>query len=380
MRHVLDYQADQIERVLYSHKVPARVLGGVVTPRCVRFEVLPAAGATVHSLARLSEEIALWLGSRSVRVQRQGGRVSIEVPRAEGEVVNLLPLVARLGDVPRHTAVLGLDDEGVPLLLRLTSPEVGHVLVAGTTGSGKTALVRTMLVSLALHNRQGELQLLVIDPKGRSFGMLDGLPHLLRPVVRRPEEARQVLEELVAEMVRRDQQGIQEPRLVVVIDEMADLVTAGGPEVVRCITRLTQRGREAGLHVVGCTQKPTVEAIGSLVKSNFPVRLVGSVVSTEDGRVATGLKASGAEKLLGRGDFVLVIKGEVVRFQAAYVGGEEARRVVERLRQGGHGSRRWPAEVLIGGGARPGHQPSDGPVGRQLRLICQAVAGAGPSK
>ena len=136
---------------------------------------------------------------------------------------------------------------------------------------------------------------------------------------------------------------------MVVIDEMADLVTSGGAEVAQSITRLTQRGREAGIHVIGCTQKPTVEAIGSLVKSNFPVRLVGSVASAEDGRVATGLKASGAEKLMGRGDFLLVIKGEVVRFQAAYISPEEVESAAAMLRQSGRAGRRWPAE----GGALP---------------------------
>ena len=117
MRRLLEYQADQIERVLYSHRVPCRVLGGVVTPRWVRFEVAPALGARVSQVTRLSEEIALWLGSRGVRVQRQGSRVHIEVPREEGEMVHLLSLVSRLGEMPRQTAVLGLDDAGVPLLL-----------------------------------------------------------------------------------------------------------------------------------------------------------------------------------------------------------------------------------------------------------------------
>ena len=309
MRRVLEYQADQIEMVLYSHKVSARVLGGVVTPRWVRFEVVPALGAKVSSIVRLSEEIALRLGSGGVRVRRQGGTLRVEVPREDGEVVRLLPLAARLREVPRQSALLGLDEEGVPLLLRLPSPEVGHVLVAGTTGSGKTALVRSMVVSLALHNRQGEVQLVVIDPKGRGYEGLRGLPHLLYPVVREVTEGAYVLNELVGKMLERDREGVQEPRVVVAIDELADLVMAGGRGVGRSITRLTQRGREAGIHVLASTQKPTVEAIGSLVKSNFPVRLVGSVASAEDAKVASGMAGTGAEKLMGRGDFLLVVLG-----------------------------------------------------------------------
>ncbi len=374
MRRILEYQADQIEMVLYSHKVPARVLGGVVTPRWVRFEVMPALGAKVSSIVRLSEEIALRLGSGGVRVRRQGSTLRVEVPREDGELVRLLPLAARLQEVPRQAAMLGLDEEGVPLLLRLPSPEVGHVLVAGTTGSGKTALARSMVVSLALHNRQGEVQLVVIDPKGRGYEALTGLPHLLYPVVREVNEGAYVLSQLVRLMLGRDEEGVQEPRVIVAIDELADLVLAGGRGVARSITRLTQRGREAGIHVMACTQKPTVDAIGSLVKSNFPVRLVGSVASAEDAKVASGLPGTGAEKLMGRGDFLLVVKGEVVRFQAAYVGEGEIEAVVSKLRVGERQSRRWPLEELVNtgtDGVRKGvtGRPVMVRVAQQLRLI-----------
>jgi S-DNA-T family DNA segregation ATPase FtsK/SpoIIIE len=380
MRRILEYQADQIEMVLYSHKVPGRVLGGVVTPRWVRFEVMPALGARISSIVRLSEEMALRLGSAGVRVRRQGSCLHVEVPREDGETVRLLPLAARLREVPRQAALLGLDEEGVPLLLRLASPEVGHVLVAGTTGSGKTALLRGMLVSLALHNRQGEVQLVVIDPKGRGYAALEGLPHLLCPVVSQVHQAAYVLNDLVSLMLQRDQERVQEPRVVLAIDELADLVVAGGPGVARSLTRLTQRGREAGLHVIACTQKPTVDAIGSLVKSNFPARLVGSVASAEDAKVASGLPGTGAEKLLGRGDFLLVVKGEVVRFQAAYVSGGEVEAVVGKLRQGGRQSRRpdWLAEIGPGvqaGVAELAQTGTDAPLRRvERRPVLQQVA------
>lgn len=378
MRRVLEYQADQIEMVLYSHKVAGRVLGGVVTPRWVRFEVMPGLGAKISSVVRLSEEIALRLGSAGVRVRRQGGTLRVEVPREDGQAVRLLPLAARLEEVPRQAAVLGLDEDGVPMLLRLPSPEVGHVLVSGTTGSGKTALLRSMVVSLALHNRQGEVQLVVIDPKGRGYEALRGLPHLMCPVVREVNEAAYVLNELVRLMLERDREGAREPRVMVVIDELADLVMSGGRGVARSITRLTQRGREAGLHVMAGTQKPTVDAIGSLAKSNFPVRLVGSVGSAEDAKVASGLPGTGAEKLLGRGDFLLVVKGEVVRFQAAYVGEREIEAIVGQLRVGERKSRRpewlgqvgagWPEEGQVKTGTNGG-RPMVVRVARQLRLI-----------
>jgi S-DNA-T family DNA segregation ATPase FtsK/SpoIIIE len=352
MQQVLHFQADRIELVLASHKVPVRVTGGKVTPRLVRYQLTTPLGVRVKQVAGLAEELALSLGAPSCRVYRQEGQVQVEVPRREGQVVRLLELCRELADrgrgtrgervlagsgrstVPPVTAVLGLDQDGVPLLLRLPSPNVAHVLIAGTTGSGKTALARAMVASLAMFNSQRELQLVLVDPKGRGLLAFEGLPHLVTPVVTRVDEALGVLERLVAEMERRDVEGRSEPRMVVVLDELADLVQVGGRAMERLVRRLTQRGREAGLHMVACTQKPAAAVIGGLVKSNFPVRMVGSVASPEDAKVATGIAATGAERLLGQGDFLVVSKGQVTRMQAAYVDASEVRDLVAQLREG----------------------------------------------
>ena len=344
MNQILNFQADQIEMVLQTHRVPGRVTGGTVTPRWIRYEVTPALGSKVTSIVKLSEEFALRLGAGAVRVSRHGPTVHIEVPRADARPVRLLPLMAQLPEIPRQTAILGLDDGGTPLLLRLPSPEVAHVLVAGTTGSGKTALAQSMALSLAMNNRLGEVQLVMIDPKGGGFAPLADLPHMLRPVVREVHQAIFLLGDLVDEMVRRDRDGISEPRVVVFIDEVADLLEQGGNAMQRLLTRLTQRGRSAGIHLVACTQKPLAASIGSLTKSNFPVRLVGSVASPDDAKVAAGISGTGAEKLMGRGDFLLVAKGRVRRFQAAYISPIEVRQVVNRMRGAERHSRRWLAE------------------------------------
>jgi len=344
MRQVLEYQADQIEMVLQTHRTPGRVSGGTVTPRWIRYEILPALGSKVNGIIKLSEELALRLGVGMVRVSRQGPVVHVEVPRQDPQTVRLSALIQRLPTIPRQSALLGLDEGGVPLLLRLSSPEVAHVLVAGTTGSGKTALAQSMALSLAVHNRLGEIQLIMIDPKGGGFGPLEGVPHLLRPVEREVHQAIFLLADLVDEMVRRDRQGISEPRVVVFIDEVADLLDQGGNAMGRLLTRLTQRGRSAGIHLVACTQKPLAASIGSLTKSNFPIRLVGSVASPDDAKVAAGIAGTGAEKLLGRGDFLLVSKGRTTRFQAAYASPAEIRDVVQRMRAGVRRSRRWLAE------------------------------------
>ena len=325
MRKLLELQANQIEAVLASHRILARVWGGIVTPRFVRFQLTTPIGTRVNQVTRLSEEIAIALGSPSARVYRKDGAIQVELPCQQQRVVQLLPLCQRLDHVPELTAILGLDQEGTPLLVRLCSPEVAHVLICGTTGSGKTALARTLLLSLAMHNPPTALQMVLIDPQGRGFVSLSGLPHLMVPLVSEVGRAEEVLGRLEAEMERRDRLGHVRPRIVLAIDELADLMQVGGSAVVRALTRLTQRGRKAGVHVVACTQKPTAAVVGSLVKANFPLRLVGSVASPEDAKVAAGMRGTGAEKLLGRGDFLLVNKGQVVRFQAAWVEEREIR-------------------------------------------------------
>ncbi len=323
-RQFLNEQADRIEAVLAAHRVPARVSGGDVSPRWVRFEVQTPLGAKVAAVQALKEELALALGAPSVRVDRQGGALAVEVPRPDPQPVPLRPLLARLGErLPPLTAVLGVTADGRPLLLRLPSPEVAHVLVAGTTGSGKTELLRTLALSLALSNRQAELQLLCIDPKGHGLGPLVRLPHALAGVVRDGAQAVRVLEWLAGELVRRERDGHSRPRLLVLIDELAEVLSTGGKAAEEPLVRLAARGREAGLHVVAGTQKPASTLMSGLLKANFPVRLVGRVASADDARVASGVKACGAEKLLGRGDFLAIAAGGVTRFQAAYAEPEE---------------------------------------------------------
>jgi S-DNA-T family DNA segregation ATPase FtsK/SpoIIIE len=196
---------------------------------------------------------------------------------------------------------------------------VAHVLVAGATGSGKTELMRSLVVSLALLNRQSRLQIALIDPKSRGFLPLAGLPHVVDDLASDPASATRLLNRLVAEMERRDQEHVSSPRIVVVVDELLDLLATGGAAVETALTRLAQRGREAGLHLIAGAQKPSAAALGPMLKANFPVRLVGRVGSVEDARVAAGQSGTGAEKLLGRGDFVLVAAGTTVRFQAAWI-------------------------------------------------------------
>ncbi|RLT37649.1 MAG: DNA translocase FtsK [Chloroflexi bacterium] len=343
-RQTLNMQADRIEQLLAHHKIPGRVNGGTVTPRFVQFKLATELGTKVSKVSALAEEIAMALGTREARIYREGGEINVEIPRDNPEPVRLLPLCKRLTVVPPAAAVLGMDEQGFPLLLRLTAPDVAHVLIAGTTGSGKTALARTLLTSLAMHNRQGQLQLILIDPKGRGFGPLAGLPHVLNGVQNTPEAALDCLAWLVREMERRDAEAVSSPVLVVAVDELADLIQTGGKQVEESLTRIAQRGREAGIHLVACTQKPTAALIGGAMKANFPVRLVGAVAGADEARYASGISDSGADKLEGKGDFILVARGSVLRFQAAWLGPQDLALVAQELRTGNRTSRRWQNE------------------------------------
>jgi len=362
MRKKLEFQADRIEAVLSLHKVPARVTGGTVTPRWVRFQVLPAVGARISRIKGLHEELAAALDAPDCRVSRRGAAVAIEIPRDDPQPVRLLPLLrqltspspfppneedARGENIPPTTAILGLAEDGAPLLIRLPSPDVAHILVAGTTGSGKTMLLQAMILSLAMTNApspyQGEgraLTLVLIDPKGHAFSLFAGLPHLARPVIQDTRETTEALHSLVRLMERRGQNGrTTPPPVIVVIDELADLLMVGGKPVQHALTRLTQRGREAGIHIVAATQKPTAAVLGPLIKANFPVRLVGRVTSIEDARTATGWSGTGAERLMGRGDFLAVAEGRVIRFQAAHISPAEIREMVREIEIGGRNGR-----------------------------------------
>jgi S-DNA-T family DNA segregation ATPase FtsK/SpoIIIE len=331
LRRLLESQANQIELVLASHRISSRVLGGTVTPHTVRFQLATRMGTRLSSIKALSEEIALSVAAPSCHIVRHSGALHIEIPRAQPAQVSLLDLSRRLAFAPPCSPLLGVVESGTPLLLNLPSPDVAHALICGTTGSGKTALARAMALSLALHNPQRQLQLLLIDPKGCGFAPLSALPHLLCPPLTDVPQALAHLTQLVCEMERRDGHGIAIPRLVVFIDELADLLMLGGKQLEFALTRLSQRGREAAVHLVACTQKPTAAVIGSLTKANFPLRLVGSVTSPEEARIAAGVSGTGAERLQGRGDFLLVLKGRSTRFCAAYVSPAETQHVAESL-------------------------------------------------
>lgn len=353
----LHLQADRIEWVLYTHKAPARVTGGRVTPRTIQFHLAPAPSTKIARVESLSEEIALALGAPAARVARTNGHLSIEVPRTRGKTLRLMDLImqvranANLREVMAcpGTALLGLDSEGLPVLLRLSAPDVAHILIAGTTGSGKTEAAKTMLASIMAFQKPREVQIIIVDPKGSAFGQFERAAHVLCPIIRNAEDAAANLEWLVEEMQTREEAMTRQPHLVVILDELADLLIQGGKGVEQSLTRIVQRGRSAGISVIACTQKPTSNAVGSLVKANFPVRLVGKVTSAVEAHVASGVAGSGAEKLTGRGDFVLIAGGDRIRLQIAHLTDSDSSGLLGQFRPQGLGRGSFSS--------RPGNMP-----------------------
>nr|MBN1228965.1 DNA translocase FtsK [Anaerolineae bacterium] len=331
-RNWLEYQANQIEALLAAHRHDALVVGVQVSPRWVRFLLRLGLGTKISSVENLSEELALALAVSAVRITRSGGTLAIEAPLPSPEPIYLLGLVQDVDMLPPVTAVLGLNTEGEPFTLPLMAPEVTHVLIAGATGCGKTELLRSLLLSLALYNRQAHLQIVLIDPKRRGMIPLDGLPHLLADVATTPEEALELLKYVVAEMERRDQEDAPPtPRIVVAIDEVGDLLAVSDKETTELLVRLAQRGREAGIHVIASTQRPSADAVPGALKANLPARLIGRVASAQEALMASGIPGTNAELLVGSGDFVAVIGSQVTRFQAAYTGPADIQRIISYL-------------------------------------------------
>jgi S-DNA-T family DNA segregation ATPase FtsK/SpoIIIE len=344
IRPYLEYQADRVEAVLAAHRAPGRITGGTVGPRLIRFILNPAPHIRFAKIRTLADDLALAMRVPTLQVQRGTEGVVLEFPNPNPRPVKLLSMLPEVLPLPSSTALLGLTDAGLPLLARLSAPEVAHVLVCGTTGSGKSVLLRTIAASLVLTHECAALQLMCIDPKARTFKPFADVPHLTRPPVTHMSEAVEALHSLLRIMEIRDRRGENTPRLVLFIDELADLILQGGDSVSEALTRLAQRGREAGIHLVAATQRPSSDILSGLIRANFPLRLVGKVASSHDAVVAAGRGGSGAHLLNGRGDFLAMSGGdEPIRFQVAYISEQALKRELTILQRDAKRMRKLPA-------------------------------------
>lgn len=343
LQHQLELQARQIERVLSQHDPSARVVGGTVRPRTVQFDVQAGLAQGIERLKGLKEELMRALGGAMVYFapdnDRDNGRLNLDVAQSEDVPVPLLDLLPLLQEVPPLTAVLGLAEDGSPVLLNFGEAEMTHILIVGDQAAGKTSLLRTIALSLAMHNRQSQLQLLVCQhTPGTATDLqpLSYLPHMLAGVSSTVDESGQLFTFLCNEMDYRREQKVRAPAIIVLVDGIVTLLEKAeaemaGSDLTGNITRLLQRGAEAGIHLVLATDRATARALSGWLKAELPVRLVGKVADAASSQAATGVPDAQAEYLLGSGDFVAASPAGVLRFQAAYLSDYDLHLILEEL-------------------------------------------------
>ncbi len=326
-------------------------------PSVTRYELEPSAGVKISRITGLSDDIALRLATTGVRIEApipNKAAVGIEVPNKARRKVclrSLLDTADYRNAKSRLTVALGQDIEGRAVMTDLS--KMPHLLIAGTTGSGKSVCTNSMIQSVLFRSRPDEVKMILIDPKKVEFGVYNGIPHLLIPVVTDPRKAAGALGWAVNEMLKRYQMFAESkardindyneiarrdgkfpplPLILIVIDELADLMMAAANEVEDSICRLAQMARAAGMHMVIATQRPSVDVITGLIKANIPSRLALTVASAVDSR--TILDAGGAEKLLGYGDMLFMPLGQSkpTRVQGCFVTNQEVERVVDFLK------------------------------------------------
>jgi DNA segregation ATPase FtsK/SpoIIIE, S-DNA-T family len=346
--------AETLLQALANFGIDATLVGQVVGPRVTRYELQLAPGTKVGKVAALKDDLAYALATTEIRILAPiPGKQAVGV-----EVPNLSPNIVTLGDIfddlPASasplTAWLGKDISGASVHADLA--RMPHILIAGTTGSGKSGCINTMLCSILLRATPDDVRMILVDPKRVELGLYESIPHLLTPVVSSPKTASAVLTNVLTEMERRYERmslararnlaelnralrkrGDQPlPYLLVVIDELADLMMVSPQEVEDAVIRLAQKSRAVGIHLVLATQRPSVDVITGMIKANVPSRIAFAVSSQTDSRVI--LDTSGAESLLGQGDMLFKPLGtsRLQRVQGAYVSEEEIALVVEQCR------------------------------------------------
>ena len=352
--------ATKLQKTLYSFGVSAKVENVSVGPAITRYELKPAEGVRVSKIANLADDIALNLAAETIRIEAPiPGKqaVGIEVPNKEKEAVHLREVLESeefQNNKSKLTVALGKDVAGNIQLADIA--KMPHVLIAGSTGSGKSVCINTIISSIIYNAKPSEVKMVMVDPKVVELSVYNGIPHLLIPVVTDPKKAAGALAWAVQEMDNRynlfaakgvrDIKGYNKaiekeegqgtlPQIVIIVDELADLMMVAAKDVEEAICRLAQKARAAGMHLVIATQRPSVDVITGLIKANVPSRIAFAVSSQVDSR--TILDSVGAEKLLGKGDMLFFPTGfpKPVRVQGAFVSDEEVEKIVGFVKQNG---------------------------------------------
>ncbi|WP_432642115.1 DNA translocase FtsK 4TM domain-containing protein [Acidaminococcus sp.] len=349
----IEEQGGTIEQTLHDFGVNATLVNVTKGPSVTRYELEPAPGVKVNKIQNLAEDIALKLAVSSVRIEPIPGKaaIGIEVPSKTSQPVSFRSIVdcPEVKNAKGKLAIgLGKDISGHVVVADLT--KMPHLLIAGSTGSGKSVCINTIICSLLYKAAPDEVKLILVDPKVVELTNYNGIPHLLTPVVTGPKQAASALHWAVVEMERRYslfaktqvrkiddynklvQPGEKLPFIVVIIDELSDLMMVAAVDVEDAILRLAQKARAAGIHLILATQRPSVDVLTGTIKANIPSRIAFAVSSQIDSR--TILDTSGAEKLLGKGDMLFFPTGEnkPIRVQGAYIADDELNRVVDFIK------------------------------------------------
>lgn len=352
MKREVHKRKAQLEQVLRDFKISGKVTNVYTGPVVTMFEFEPAPGTKSSRIINLVDDIARSMSSIACRASVVPGRnvIGIELPNTTRELVPLNEILTSKDFTEGKAKLpiaLGKDINGHVVVVDIA--KMPHVLVAGTTGSGKSVAINTFVVSLLTRFTPAECRLLMIDPKMLELSVYNDIPHLLTPVVTKPEKAVEALQWAVREMEDRysrmaaanvrniegfNQSGRKMSYIVIIIDEVADLMMVAGKEVEFVVQRLAQMARAAGIHLIMATQRPSVDVITGTIKANFPTRISFQVASKFDSRTILG--EQGAEQLLGMGDMLYMSGGgRIKRVHGAFVPDADVIKMVEALKQTG---------------------------------------------
>ncbi len=254
-RSYLDRQANQIERVLKTMSIPARVQGGQVSDHWVRYQLKPTSEMRATHVVQAAEAVADAIGAEGIRVAERDDGIAIEVPRIRGKALRLLPLMHAIDDIPEMSAVIGMQTSCKPLILDMKKQRTWHLMAYGRAGCGKSELVRTLLAAMCLTSRRSQLNVLGIDIGGRELGMIEALPHMLTDLATDSDFAKQLIFWLVREVQRRLEYGISKPHLVLFVDDFAGLAAEEDRSVVAALNEIVMKGFESGVHVIGASRE-----------------------------------------------------------------------------------------------------------------------------
>jgi S-DNA-T family DNA segregation ATPase FtsK/SpoIIIE len=410
---VVKSKAAMLEKLLSEFNISARIVAAETGPVITMFELELAAGIKVSQIINLSNDMARALGAQAIRVVAPlPGKhtIGIEVPNSEKEKVRIKDLIQIAGNRPEKMHIplfLGKDSSGEALVADLTS--MPHLLIAGTTGSGKSVCINSIITSILLTKRPDEVKLILVDPKMVEMAAFNNIPHLMCPIVTETKQAEQILEwatikmderySLLAEagvknvagynklsydeLVQRFKPATPEeeaklpkkiPHIVMIVDELADLMMTSGKEIEAYIVRLAQKSRAIGIHLVLATQRPQATVVTGLIKSNLPCRISFRVAARMDSRIV--LDQNGAEALLGQGDMLFLQPGtsELTRAQGAFLDDNEVRAVVKHLAE--VAEPQYHPELMQLNKIDPADMPRDEMFDEAVRIVLESHRGS----